>query len=59
MSLSVSYRVQANQVKGTRVHIYRWLKSDIAREKANEASLHSLPAIETDKKWTKKIHPGE
>jgi len=43
---------------GTRVHIYRWLNSDKARAKADEAQLHSLPVIETDKKWTKKIHPG-
>ncbi|KAF2275560.1 uncharacterized protein EI97DRAFT_64171 [Westerdykella ornata] len=43
---------------GTRVHIYRWLKSDIARSKANETDLQRLPRIETDKKWTKKIHPG-
>ncbi|KAF2645414.1 hypothetical protein P280DRAFT_465255 [Massarina eburnea CBS 473.64] len=43
---------------GTRVHIYRWLNSDTARTSASEAQLHSLPAIETDKKWTKKIHPG-
>ncbi|KAF1955874.1 hypothetical protein CC80DRAFT_535906 [Byssothecium circinans] len=43
---------------GTRVHIYRWLNSDTARKSANEAQLHSLPAVVTDKKWTKKIHPG-
>jgi Golgi apyrase len=43
---------------GTRVHIYRWLKSDTARKSASEAQLHKLPDIETDKKWTKKIHPG-
>lgn len=41
---------------GTRVHIYRWLKSDKARKKGKE--LHKLPEVETDKKWTKKIHPG-
>ncbi|KAF2009953.1 putative nucleoside diphosphatase [Aaosphaeria arxii CBS 175.79] len=43
---------------GTRVHIYRWLNSDKARSKASEEELQSLPEIETDKKWTKKIHPG-
>ncbi|KAF2855611.1 hypothetical protein T440DRAFT_414223 [Plenodomus tracheiphilus IPT5] len=43
---------------GTRVHIYRWLNSDTARDKATDAQLHSLPVIETKKKWTKKIHPG-
>jgi len=42
----------------TRVHIYRWLNSNAARQKASDAQLHSLPVIETDKKWTKKIHPG-
>jgi golgi apyrase len=43
---------------GTRVHIYRWLDSPVAREKANEAELRSLPSLETHAKWTKKIHPG-
>ncbi|KAH7089187.1 nucleoside phosphatase family-domain-containing protein [Paraphoma chrysanthemicola] len=43
---------------GTRVHIYRWLNTKKAKEKASQAQLHSLPVIETDKKWTKKIHPG-
>lgn len=43
---------------GTRVHIYRWLNSDVARENASEAQLQSLPIVKTDKKWTKKIHPG-
>jgi Golgi apyrase len=41
---------------GTRVHIYKWLKSDTARK--HEADLHKLPQVTTDKKWTKKIHPG-
>ncbi|KAF1964012.1 hypothetical protein BU23DRAFT_83730 [Bimuria novae-zelandiae CBS 107.79] len=41
---------------GTRVHIYKWLKSDQARKK--ESGLHKLPEVSTDKKWTKKIHPG-
>jgi Golgi nucleoside diphosphatase len=43
---------------GTRVHIYRWLNSDAARKGATDAQLHALPVIETNKKWTKKIHPG-
>ncbi|KAF2873326.1 nucleoside phosphatase family-domain-containing protein [Massariosphaeria phaeospora] len=43
---------------GTRVHIYRWLNSDLARGQASKAQLQGLPEIETDKKWTKKIHPG-
>ncbi|KAF1993135.1 hypothetical protein P154DRAFT_478100 [Amniculicola lignicola CBS 123094] len=43
---------------GTRVHIYRWLNSDKARAKASDDQLHALPVLETDKKWTKKIHPG-
>ncbi|KAF2129273.1 hypothetical protein P153DRAFT_16447 [Dothidotthia symphoricarpi CBS 119687] len=43
---------------GTRVYIYRWLNSDTARKQATDAQLHTLPVIETDKKWTKKIHPG-
>ncbi|EMD95406.1 hypothetical protein COCC4DRAFT_35226 [Bipolaris maydis ATCC 48331] len=43
---------------GTRVHVYRWLNHNAARDKATDAQLHSLPVIETDKKWTKKIHPG-
>jgi Golgi apyrase len=46
------------EIKGTRVHIYRWLNSHKAKQKANDAKLHSLPVIETNKKWTKKIHPG-
>jgi Golgi apyrase len=50
--------VELTSLKGTRVHIYRWLNSHKAKEKANDAKLHSLPIIETDKKWTKKIHPG-
>ena len=41
---------------GTRVHIYRWLDSAVARQSSNE--LHSLPSLETHGKWTKKIHPG-
>lgn len=43
---------------GTRVHIYRWLDSEVARQSSNELELHSLPSLETHGKWTKKIHPG-
>ncbi|KAH8714066.1 nucleoside phosphatase family-domain-containing protein [Phaeosphaeriaceae sp. PMI808] len=43
---------------GTRVHIYKWLNNHKAKEKAKDAQLQSLPVIKTDKKWTKKIHPG-
>ncbi|KAI9754467.1 MAG: hypothetical protein M4579_004695 [Chaenotheca gracillima] len=43
---------------GTRVHIYRWLKSAAARANASSKALKSLPELETKKKWTKKIHPG-
>ena len=43
---------------GTRLHIYRWLDSKIARQKASEHQLQSLPVLETKTKWTKKIHPG-
>ena len=43
---------------GTRLHIYRWLDSDKAREEAGVKELQSLPVLETNSKWTKKIHPG-
>ncbi len=43
---------------GTRAHIYRWLDSAVARQKANQTGLHSLPSLETHGRWTKKIHPG-
>jgi len=43
---------------GTRLHIYRWLDSDTARQEAGAKQLKSLPALETKSKWTKKIHPG-
>lgn len=41
------------------MHIYRWLDSTTARKDANAKELKSLPVIKTDKKWTKKIHPGK
>ena len=43
---------------GTRLHVYRWLDSAVARQTANESALHSLPSLETHGRWTKKIHPG-
>jgi hypothetical protein len=44
--------------QGTRVHIYRWLDAVSARDKASKGELHSLPKLETKKKWTKKVKPG-
>ena len=44
--------------QGTRVHVYRWLNNVHARKKATEADLRSLPELVTQKKWTKKTHPG-
>lgn len=38
---------------GTRLHVYRWLKSDAARQ-----GLDALPALESKKKWTTKVKPG-
>ncbi|MCJ1275692.1 Golgi apyrase [Puttea exsequens] len=43
---------------GTRLHIYRWLNGDAARQAASPKQLLSLPALETKSKWTKKTHPG-
>ena len=43
---------------GTRLHIYRWLDSDKARNEAESKDLQSLPVLETKAKWTEKIHPG-
>jgi len=47
-----------NRSKGTRVHVYRWLDAVSARDKASKGELHSLPKLETKKKWTKKVKPG-
>ncbi|KAJ5558172.1 hypothetical protein N7535_008388 [Penicillium sp. DV-2018c] len=44
---------------GTRVHVYRWLRNQIARNKASAEELKSLPEIKTKEAWTKKIRPGE
>ena len=43
---------------GTRIYIYRWLDGPIARQEATGSQLHTLPALETKGKWTKKTHPG-
>lgn len=44
---------------GTRVHIYSWLKSEVARANASPEELHQLPVVTTkNKKWTMKVHPG-
>lgn len=43
---------------GTRVHIYRWLNSVRAIKDADAVELHSLPKLQTKKKWTLKIKPG-
>lgn len=43
---------------GTRLHIYKWKDPAKARKHASTAELHSLPKLETEKKWTKKIKPG-
>ena len=47
-----------NVAQGTRMHIYRWLNSETARDEADSKQLQSLPVLETKSKWTKKIHPG-
>ncbi|PSK59446.1 Golgi apyrase [Elsinoe australis] len=43
---------------GTRAYVYRWLKPEKAKEKADKGDLGKLPELHTKKKWTKKIHPG-
>lgn len=43
---------------GTRLHIYKWKDPAKARKHASKQELHSLPKLETEKKWTKKIKPG-
>ena len=44
--------------KGTRLHIYKWLDILEARKKGGDREVHSLPVLKTEKKWTKKVHPG-
>jgi golgi apyrase len=43
---------------GTRVHIYKWLDNAKARLNATPKELQSLPKLTSNKKWTKKVHPG-
>ncbi|KAL8996847.1 MAG: hypothetical protein Q9169_003749 [Polycauliona sp. 2 TL-2023] len=43
---------------GTRLHIYKWVDPSNMRKAAGTDNLHSLPELKTEKKWTKKIHPG-
>ncbi|KAL8894665.1 MAG: hypothetical protein Q9192_004137 [Flavoplaca navasiana] len=45
--------------QGTRLHIYKWVDPSNVRKAAGTADdLHSLPVLRTEKKWTKKLHPG-
>ncbi|KAL9597315.1 MAG: hypothetical protein Q9219_005239 [cf. Caloplaca sp. 3 TL-2023] len=43
---------------GTRIHIYKWIEASDARKSADTKHLQSLPELKTEKKWTKKTHPG-
>lgn len=43
---------------GTRLHIYQWKDPEKAIHGASKEELRSLPKLVTEKKWTKKIHPG-
>ena len=43
---------------GTRLHLYRWLPTELALQNADAGQRNSLPKLETKDKWTKKIHPG-
>jgi Golgi apyrase len=43
---------------GTRLHVYRWKDAARVLRDASDEELHSLPELETKKKWTKKIRPG-
>ncbi|KAL8910519.1 MAG: hypothetical protein Q9171_004215 [Xanthocarpia ochracea] len=43
---------------GTRLHIYKWIDPSNLRKVAGTDNLQSLPELKTEKKWTKKIHPG-
>ncbi|KAI4278583.1 MAG: hypothetical protein LQ337_000915 [Flavoplaca oasis] len=44
--------------QGTRLHIYKWVDPSNVRKAAGTDDLHSLPELKTEKKWTKKLHPG-
>lgn len=50
--------LSANSVQGTRAYVYRWLNAAKAKSEADDELLQSLPAIQTKKSWTKKVHPG-
>lgn len=43
---------------GTRLHVYRWKDPAKVLKEASKEDLKSLPKLETDKDWTKKIRPG-
>ncbi|RYP52480.1 hypothetical protein DL769_010668 [Monosporascus sp. CRB-8-3] len=43
---------------GTRVYVYRWKDPAKAIKDASYEELHSLPQLQSKKKWTKKIRPG-
>ncbi|KAI9842492.1 MAG: Golgi apyrase [Sclerophora amabilis] len=43
---------------GTRAHVYRWLNGAKAGKEASPEQRKRLPELRTEKKWTKKIHPG-
>ncbi|KAH8879452.1 hypothetical protein GQ53DRAFT_834138 [Thozetella sp. PMI_491] len=43
---------------GTRLHIYKWKDPAAVLNDGKEKDLHSLPKLETKKKWTRKIRPG-
>ncbi len=43
---------------GTRLHVYKWKDPAKILKDGKEKDLHSLPKLETEKKWTKKIRPG-
>ncbi len=43
---------------GTRLHVYKWKDPAKVIKDGKEKHLQGLPKLETQKKWTKKIHPG-
>ncbi|KAL8731634.1 MAG: hypothetical protein Q9166_003322 [cf. Caloplaca sp. 2 TL-2023] len=43
---------------GTRLHVYKWVDPSDVRKAAGTDNLQSLLELKTEKKWTKKIHPG-
>lgn len=44
--------------QGTRLHVYKWLDIEAAREQADPDKRRALPVLVTEKKWTKKVHQG-